>query len=58
VLKILKFVDADMVPGSGTFYDPGCGMEKNGSAINIPDPQNWVPDHIRTGSRANLKTTA
>jgi hypothetical protein len=30
-VKIVKFFDAD----------PGSGMEKFGSRINIPDPQHW-----------------
>jgi hypothetical protein len=43
-LKILKFFDADPDPGSGIFLilDPGPGMEKFGSGINIPDPQHWL----------------
>jgi hypothetical protein len=36
-VKILKFFDAD--PGSWDLFDPGSGMEKFGSGINIPDPQ-------------------
>jgi hypothetical protein len=43
LLKILKFFDADPDPGSGirdlVIPDPESGMEKNGSGINIPDPQ-------------------
>ncbi len=40
-LKILKFCDADPDLGSGIFLnlDPGSGMEKFGSGINIADPQ-------------------
>jgi hypothetical protein len=34
--KILKFFDAD--PGYGNLFYPGCGKEKLGSGINIPDP--------------------
>jgi hypothetical protein len=33
-VKIFKFLDADP--------DPGSGMEKVGSGINIPDPQHWL----------------
>jgi hypothetical protein len=41
MVRILKFFDAD--PGSGIFLtlDPGSGMEKFGTGINIPDPQHW-----------------
>ncbi len=42
--KILKFFGAD----------PGSGMEKVGSGINIPDPQHWIkildPDSIDSNS--------
>ena len=42
-LKILKFFYVDPDPGSGIFLtlDPGSGIEKFGSGINIPDPQHW-----------------
>ncbi len=42
--KKLKFYDVD--PGSGIFLalDPGSGMEKFGSGINIPYPQHWFGD--------------
>jgi hypothetical protein len=33
----VKFFDAD--PGS---FEPGSGMEKFGSGINIPDPHHWL----------------
>jgi hypothetical protein len=36
-VKILKFFDADAVPGSGNLFDPG--WKNFGSVINIPDPQ-------------------
>jgi hypothetical protein len=41
--EILKFFDADPDPGSGIFLnlDPGSGMEKFWSGINILDPQHW-----------------
>jgi hypothetical protein len=44
-LKILKFFDADLDPGSfdldpGSFdLDPGWKNSDTGSGINIPDPQ-------------------
>jgi hypothetical protein len=40
-VKILLFfvVDADADPGSGNLFDPGSGMGKFISGINIPDPQ-------------------
>ncbi len=40
-LQIHIFFDADRYPGSGIFLtlDPGSGMEKLGSGINIPGPQ-------------------
>jgi hypothetical protein len=39
-IKILKFFDGDPDPGSEIFLtlDPGSGMEKFGSGINIPNP--------------------
>jgi hypothetical protein len=39
--KLLKFFDADPVPGSGIFLnlDPGWKSSYSGSGINIPDPQ-------------------
>jgi hypothetical protein len=42
-LKIPKFFDADPDPGFGmrNLFDPGSGMEKFGSWINIPGPQHW-----------------
>jgi hypothetical protein len=38
VLKILKFFDADPDPGFRIFFtpDPGSGMEKFGSGIEVP----------------------
>jgi hypothetical protein len=43
-VKILKFFDADPGPGSGNetirIRDPG--WEKDGSGINILDPQHWT----------------
>jgi nucleoid DNA-binding protein len=40
-LNILKFIDVFPDPGSGILLvlDPGSGMEKFGSGINLPDPQ-------------------
>jgi hypothetical protein len=40
-LKMFKFFYADLDPGSGAMLtlDPGYGMEKFGSGINIPDPR-------------------
>jgi hypothetical protein len=38
-LKILKFFDADLDPGS---FDPESGMEKFGSGIKVSDPQHWL----------------
>jgi hypothetical protein len=38
-VRIVKFFDAVPDPGSENPYDPGFGMEKFGSGINIPDPQ-------------------
>jgi hypothetical protein len=38
-LKTLKFFDADPDPGIRNLFDPGSGMEKFGSGINIPDQQ-------------------
>ncbi len=35
-VKILKFFDSDADP------DPGSGMEKFGSGINIPDSHHWA----------------
>jgi hypothetical protein len=45
-VKIFKFFDADVGPGSGNLFDPGSGIRdgKNsdpGSGINIPDSQHW-----------------
>jgi hypothetical protein len=39
LVKILKFFDANADPGYGNLFDPGSGMEKFGSGINIPDLQ-------------------
>jgi hypothetical protein len=43
MLKMLKFFDVDPDPGYGVFLtlDPGFGLEKFRSGINIPDPQHW-----------------
>jgi hypothetical protein len=41
-VKILKFFDADPDPGSENLIDPGSGMKKFGSGINIPDPQHCI----------------
>jgi len=38
---LCQFSVADPDPRSGLF-DPGSGMEKSGSGINIPDPQHWI----------------
>ncbi len=44
-LKIFKFSDADLDPGSGIFLtwirDPGWKNSNPGSGIKIPDPQHW-----------------
>jgi hypothetical protein len=39
ILKKFFDVDADLDLGSGNIFDPGSGMEKFGSGLNIPDPQ-------------------
>jgi hypothetical protein len=39
-LKILQFLVADPDPGVRCLLAL-FGMEKSGSGINIPDPQNW-----------------
>ncbi len=40
--KILTFFDADPDPSEiKNLFDPGSGMEKFGSGINILDPQHW-----------------
>jgi hypothetical protein len=46
VLRILKFFDADLDPGSGIFLtlDPGSGMEKFES--DIPDTPTLVMDGL------------
>ncbi len=38
-IKIIEFLDADPDPGNLFDLDPGSGMKKFGSGINIPDPQ-------------------
>jgi hypothetical protein len=50
-LKLLKFFDAVPDPEFGIILtlDPGSGMEKFGSGINIPDLQHWFKKI--TGSR-------
>jgi hypothetical protein len=45
-LKIHKFFDEDLDPGSCQPLGPGSGMVKIGSGINIPDPQHCL-EHIR-----------
>jgi hypothetical protein len=49
--KILKFFDADL--GSEIFLtlDPGFGVEKFGSGINIPDPHHWLGPFCPIGSK-------
>jgi hypothetical protein len=43
-LKKLQLFDADPDPGSEIFLtmDPGSGMEKFVSGLNIPDPLHWL----------------
>jgi hypothetical protein len=53
-VKTLKISDAyaDPDPGSGHLFDPGSGIEKFGSGINIPDAQPWLNHNIfRKGTR-------
>jgi hypothetical protein len=38
-IKILKFFDVDSGSGMGKNSDPG-------SAINIPDPKDWLTDKV------------
>jgi hypothetical protein len=39
---MLKFFDEDPDPGSRIFLNPGSGIEKFESEINIPDPQHCI----------------
>jgi hypothetical protein len=38
---MLNFFVVDPGSGASLILDPGSGMEKFGSGINIPDPQHW-----------------
>jgi hypothetical protein len=38
---MLKFFVADPASGSFLTLDPGPGMKKFGSGVNIPAPQRW-----------------
>ncbi len=53
-IKILKFFDSNPDPGIFLTLDPGTGMEKIRSGIDIPDPQHWYQQvfyiRCRTGT--------
>ncbi len=42
----LKYLNSLMWIRDGTNSDPGSGMEKVGSGINIPVPQHWRKEHL------------
>jgi hypothetical protein len=39
IISAKKYLNSFMRIGDPEFFDPGSGMEKFGSGINIPDPQ-------------------
>jgi hypothetical protein len=59
LVTILEFIvpNPDPDPGSGAYLtpEPGSGMEKFGSEINIPDPRHCLAER-QTGKKQNTRT--